>query len=133
MARDAPAISISPAQNSANPSPVPGPSTVMATPGEPTLNSSWTAVEMGCTVDEPEMVMLPSSPVGAGGAVTVSPAEGDCATALPLAATVAARTMTPVSAGRRVDRDMLECPPAVAGAPRAGARLRTEQQVRDPT
>ncbi len=56
-------MSVSPAQNSAKPSPVPGPSTVMPTPGDPMLNASWTAVVMGWTVDEPVMVIEPVRPV----------------------------------------------------------------------
>src|SRR4029453_14724013 len=68
MARDASAMSISPAQNRAKPSPVPGPSTGMANPGEPALNRSWPAVLMGCPVDEPKMTIEPLRSAGAAGA-----------------------------------------------------------------
>ncbi len=46
-------MSVSPSQNSAKPSPVPGPSTVASTP-EQSSSFSPTAAEMGSTVEEPE-------------------------------------------------------------------------------
>jgi hypothetical protein len=55
-------MSLSPLQNSSNPSPVPGPSTLMATSGFSSLKSSATSPVMGSTVDDPEMKRLPVSP-----------------------------------------------------------------------
>ena len=105
MARDASEMSVSPSQNRAKPSPVPGPSTVMATPGEAALNASWMAVVMGWTVDEPEMVMEPVRPAGAAG--IARRAAGDWATAAPPVAMVAMRMRLPAaSAGRRVVWDI---------------------------
>jgi hypothetical protein len=67
-------MSISPAQKRAKPSPVPGPSTVIATPGFASLNAACAAAEIGSTVDEPEIEISPSTPVGisyAGAAASV--------------------------------------------------------------
>src|SRR4029453_5576928 len=58
--RDASLMSISPLQKSLNPSPVPGPSTVIATLGWFSLNASATACEIGWTVDEPDTDTSPS-------------------------------------------------------------------------
>jgi hypothetical protein len=61
------------------------------------LNSSWIAVLMGWTVEEPEMVMEPLSPVGAAaGAVS-----GDWASAPPPVTSDAARMSDPAMIGRR--------------------------------
>ena len=62
MAREASEMSVSPAQNFLKPSPVPGPSTVMPTPEFAFENSSATRAEIGSTVDEPEMRMVPLEP-----------------------------------------------------------------------
>src|SRR5215204_5245900 len=59
-------MSVSPAQNVLNPSPVPGPVTVKLKSGFDSLISSATAVEIGSTVDEPETVIVPLMPVPAG-------------------------------------------------------------------
>src|SRR5215210_7641883 len=59
MAREASLMSVSPWQKSLKPSPVPGPSTLIATSGFVALNASLTASEIGWTVDEPEMVISP--------------------------------------------------------------------------
>ncbi len=56
-------MSVSPSQNSAKPSPVPGPSTVAAMP-EQSRSFSPTAAEMGSTVEEPETFTSPSTSVG---------------------------------------------------------------------
>ena len=54
-------MSVSPAQNSLKPSPVPGPSTVTDTSGAMSSNSSATRIEIGSTVDEPEMNTEPAT------------------------------------------------------------------------
>ena len=54
-------MSVSPSQNSLNPSPVPGPSTVTDTSGATSSNSSATRIEIGSTVEDPEMVTLPDT------------------------------------------------------------------------
>src|SRR4029453_8433412 len=60
IGREASLMSVSPSQNSTNPSPVPGPSTVIETAEETSsLKSSATRLVIGCTVDEPEIVMVP--------------------------------------------------------------------------
>src|SRR5690606_13010361 len=61
MGREASLMSISPLQNSSNPSPVPGPSTFTATSGACSAKDSATAVEMGSTVDEPETRTSPET------------------------------------------------------------------------
>jgi hypothetical protein len=48
-------------QKRANPSPVPGPSTVYETPGLAALKSSATMLVIGSTVEEPEMERVPVS------------------------------------------------------------------------
>ena len=53
IAREASAMSASPAQNFWNPSPVPGPSTVNWKSGFASLKASATPDEMGSTVDDP--------------------------------------------------------------------------------
>ena len=63
IGRDASEMSVSPAQNSSKPSPVPGPSTVAAML-EQSSSFSPTAVEMGSTVDEPETTTSPSTSAG---------------------------------------------------------------------
>ena len=60
MARDAPEMSVSPLQNNSKPSPVPGPSTLTATPGATSSNNSATRTETGSTVEEPETSTVPS-------------------------------------------------------------------------
>ena len=53
-------MSVSPSQNRTNPSPVPGPSTVIETSEDTSsLKSSATRLVIGCTVEEPEIVMVP--------------------------------------------------------------------------
>ena len=64
--REASEMSVSPSQNSLNPSPVPGPSTVTETSGATSSNSSATRIEIGSTVEEPEMVTLPDTAAGSG-------------------------------------------------------------------
>src|SRR5262245_24764407 len=64
IGREASEMSVSPAQKRANPSPVPGPSTVMATSGLDSANTVAAAAEIGSTVDEPETAISPDSPVG---------------------------------------------------------------------
>src|SRR6187551_315878 len=65
--REASEISVSPAQNRLNPSPVPGPSIVKLKSGLAALSASATPVEIGSTVDEPETVIEPltAAPDGA--------------------------------------------------------------------
>ena len=73
IGRDASEMSVSPEQNSAKPSPVPGPSTEIATPGFAAENFSALTAEMGSTVEEPEITTLPSrSPEGVSVAAVVS-------------------------------------------------------------
>src|SRR5687767_9633151 len=62
IALDASLISVSPAQNRAKPSPVPGPSTEYWTSGFPAVKSSATMDVIGSTVDEPEITISPASP-----------------------------------------------------------------------
>ena len=53
-------MSVSPLQNSTKPSPVPGPSTLIETFGATSsLKSSATRLEIGWTVDDPEIVIVP--------------------------------------------------------------------------
>ena len=59
IGRDASEISVSLLQKSSNPSPVPGPSTLIATSGFVSLKISATKDEIGCTVDDPEIVIDP--------------------------------------------------------------------------
>ncbi len=75
MAREASLMSVSPAQKRAKPSPVPGPSTLMATLGFCSLKSSLTRVEMGSTVEEPEMTISPemSPPADGSGSIDSAP------------------------------------------------------------
>ena len=56
---DASLMSVSPLQNNSKPSPVPGPSTVTLTSGLDPANFSDTSIEMGSTVEEPEMTTDP--------------------------------------------------------------------------
>ena len=72
MAREASETSVSPAQNSLKPSPVPGPSTEISTLPFWPMKSSATRAVMGSTVDEPEMVIEPSTEVSAEPPVVVS-------------------------------------------------------------
>ena len=65
-------MSIWPVQKSWAPSPVPGPSTWMATSGYMPLNNSATPALIGSTVEEPEMATLP---VRAAAVVVVWAAE----------------------------------------------------------
>src|SRR5262245_1269840 len=64
IGREASEMSVSPAQKRAKPSPVPGPSTVMATSGLESENTAAAAAEIGSTVDEPEIASSPDRPVG---------------------------------------------------------------------
>ena len=75
-------MSVSPEQNSLKPSPVPGPSTVTDTSGVTSSNSSATRIEIGSTVDEPEIFTEPEpeSVVPAAG-VEVSPSSSPHAAA----------------------------------------------------
>ena len=66
IGRDASAMSISPLQKSSKPSPVPGPSTLMATSGFVSLKISATTDEIGSTVDEPEIVIEPDRSPASG-------------------------------------------------------------------
>ena len=50
-------MSVSPLQNSSNPSPVPGPSTLNPTSGLVSLKISATTDEIGSTVDDPEITI----------------------------------------------------------------------------
>ena len=59
--REASEMSVAPSQNSLKPSPVPGPSTVTDTSGATSSNSSATRIEIGSTVDEPEMFTSPET------------------------------------------------------------------------
>ena len=60
IGREASLMSVSPSQNRTNPSPVPGPSTVIETSEDTSsLKSSATRLVIGCTVEEPEIVMVP--------------------------------------------------------------------------
>ncbi|GIS33884.1 MAG: hypothetical protein Ct9H90mP5_03330 [Acidimicrobiaceae bacterium] len=60
MARLASLISVLPGQNSLNPADVPGPFTVISTsPETVSLYVSFTRVEIGSTVEEPETLTLP--------------------------------------------------------------------------
>ena len=68
IGRDASETSISPAQNCANPSPVPGPSTVIARSGFSSENAAPTAAEIGSTVDEPETAIDPETDPASAGA-----------------------------------------------------------------
>ena len=66
-------MSVSSAQKRAKPSPVPGPSTEVATPGFAESNASPTRALMGSTVEEPEMTIWPlSSDVSSPTVVVVS-------------------------------------------------------------
>ena len=60
--REASEMSDSPEQNLAKPSPVPGPSTVIAMSGLASLNSLATAAVIGSTVDEPDTKIEPPEP-----------------------------------------------------------------------
>ena len=60
IVREASLISVSPLQNSAKPSPVPGPSTKPVTPGWRAVNASKTRLLIGRTVDDPEIWMSPA-------------------------------------------------------------------------
>ena len=57
--REASEMSVSPAQNFAKPSPVPGPSIVYLKSGLLSASASATPVEIGSTVDEPETLIEP--------------------------------------------------------------------------
>ena len=72
--REASEMSVSPSQNSLKPSPVPGPSTVTDTSGATSSNNSATRIEIGSTVDEPEMFTSPETVEGstAGSAISSS-------------------------------------------------------------
>src|SRR6266545_516085 len=59
--REASLMSVSPLQKRAKPSPVPGPSTVYSTSGFAAWKSSATMLVIGSTVDEPEMVSVPTT------------------------------------------------------------------------
>ena len=60
IGREASLMSVSPSQNRTNPSPVPGPSTVIETSEDTSsLKSSATRLVIGSTVEEPEIVIVP--------------------------------------------------------------------------
>src|SRR5918996_2201966 len=61
IGRDASDMSVSPAQKSSKPSPVPGPSTDIWTPPFSAENFSAFAAEIGSTVEDPETVIEPDS------------------------------------------------------------------------
>ena len=101
IAREASEMSVSPAQNRANPSPVPGPSTEMFTSGSTSLNSSWTRTEIGSTVDEPEITMSPDRPPPSAGSSAGSSAAGSSAVSSsspPQAASTRAAATAPAAA-----------------------------------
>lgn len=77
--------SIWPSQNKAKPSPVPGPSTVTPTPGFSAWKSSATSALIGCTVDDPETVMVPDRSLSPVVVLSVSSpsASGPSAGSLP--------------------------------------------------
>ena len=94
--REAGAMSISPAQRAAMPSPVPGSSTTTDA-GEPLkLNSSATKAVIGATVDEPEMATSPGL-VPAGGPDEGSSGAGPQAARKPDARVVAESSTTEVT------------------------------------
>ena len=66
-------MSVSPLQNSSNPSLVPGPSTATVTPGFSPWNCSATSEVMGSTVDEPEMLSEPVTSVVVSPVAPVDP------------------------------------------------------------
>ena len=67
IGRDASLMSVSPAQNFVKPPPVPDSLTLMSTPGLAALNSSATASEIGKTVLEPSMTIVPDTAGAARG------------------------------------------------------------------
>ncbi len=74
--REASEMSVSPAQNFAKPSPVPGPSIVYLKSGLLSASASATPVEIGSTVDEPETLIEPvTAPPAAlsAGALSAAP------------------------------------------------------------
>ena len=92
--REASEMSVSPSQNSLNPSPVPGPSTVTETPGATSSNSSATRIEIGSTVEEPEMVTPPDT---AADADALSPPLDE----LPPQAAAISRKLAPMAGSTR--------------------------------
>ena len=91
IGRDASLMSVSPLQNSANPSPVPGPSTLIATFGLVSLKSSATSDEIGSTVDEPEITIVPVRSADPPVAPVPPPSWSCCTPRLQAAATASAR------------------------------------------
>ncbi len=87
-------MSVSPAQNLANPSPVPGPSTDVATPGLAPSKASPTRAVIGSTVEDPDTTMLPdrSPPVPPSVVTGSSPDVVVVSPSPPHAATTSART-----------------------------------------
>jgi len=96
MARDAFEMSVSPSQNLAKPSPVPGPSTDIATAGLSALNAAATLDEMGSTVDDPETSIDddPEPPPAADASVELLPhAVATIASAMSIAIDFPCRTV----------------------------------------
>jgi hypothetical protein len=92
-------MSVSPEQNSWKPSPVPGPSTVTATPWLASENCCPTRALIGSTVDEPEMAMLPLRPPSPAAPVPTVASVSVVSSSPPQAARTIARARTR-SAGR---------------------------------
>ena len=129
-------MSIWPVQKSWAPSPVPGPSTLMATSGYRALNSSATPALIGSTVEEPEMSTLPVraarrwSP-GVVVRLLVVVAASSSPQAAATSASASSRAMRPSL------RVMFVFPPdwvggRPAGVPRPSPRHGTEGQVTAP-
>jgi hypothetical protein len=92
IGREASLMSVSPSQNRTNPSPVPGPSTVIETSEDTSsLKSSATRLVIGCTVEDPEIVMVPLKAVApvAPLAPVVEPVSPPPSSSLQAAATSA--------------------------------------------
>ena len=94
IGREASLTSVSPSQNRTKPSPVPGPSTVIWTFGDTSsLKSSATRLEIGSTVDEPEIAIVP---VRSGGG-TAAPVVPDPPSSPPQAAATSDSDVTAAS------------------------------------
>ena len=78
---DASLMSVSPSQNSSNPSPVPGPSTSRSTVGSESLNSSATRIVIGSTVEEPDTTTEPVRVGPLQPAMTITSARASAVTA----------------------------------------------------
>ena len=87
-------MSISPLQKSSKPSPVPGPSTLIATSGFVSLKISATTDEIGSTVEEPEIVIDPVRVSVAGRARVASVRRRRCRMPRPTSASASRATST---------------------------------------